>query len=200
MTVFLIGGKKFCLAGGGCAKSPNELNGKINRLSDKIGKVLVSSDGLTQEALHNAGVAVAEHEGVGGGLQVGGVHVDLLDVDVGDGVELVHEQDEVTHVNVVAHAVNNEEEVTPVLGGFDSQWCGQGFVLLIILLNLILGLCCLLFWLLFLGLLLLVFLRIFLGLLFLVFLLFLWLLLLGLFVLGFCCRFGFQSFRLLDFL
>ena len=122
-------------------------------------------------------------------------------------MELVHEQDEVTHVNVVAHAVNDEEEVTPVLGGLDSQGGGQGFVLLIILFDLIFGLCCLLFRLFFLGLLFLVFLCIFLGLFFLFFLLFFrlffllffWLLLLGLFILGFCCRFGFQSFRFLRF-
>ena len=121
-------------------------------------------------------------------------------------MQLVHEQDEVTHVNVVAHAVNDEEEVAPVLGGLDSQGGGQRFVLLIILFDLIFGLCCLLFRLFFLGLLFLVFLRIFLGLFFLVFLLFfrlvflLFFWLLGLFVLGFCCRFGFQSFRFLDLL
>ena len=112
-------------------------------------------------------------------------------------MELVHEHDKVTHVDVVAHAVDDEEEVTPVLGGLDSQGRGQRFILLVILLELIFGLCCLLFRLVFLGLLVLVLLSIFLGLIFLLFLLFFRLLLFGLFVLGFGCRFGFQSFRLL---
>ena len=112
-------------------------------------------------------------------------------------MELVHEHDKIAHVDVVAHAVDDEEEVTPVLGGLDSQGRGQRFVLLIILLELIFGLCCLLFRLVFLGLLFLVLLSIFLGLIFLLFLLFFRLLLFGLFVLGFGCRFGFQSFRLL---
>ena len=118
---------------------------------------------LTEQALHDSGVAVAEHKGVGGGLQVRGVNIDLLDVDVGDGVELVHEHDEVTHVDVVAHAVNDEEEVTPILGRLNGQGCRQRFVLLIILFELIFGLCCLLFRLVFLGLLFLVLLSIFLG-------------------------------------
>ena len=112
-------------------------------------------------------------------------------------MELVHEHDEVTHVDVVAHAVNDEEEVTPILGRLDGQGCRQRFVLLIILFELIFGLCCLLFRLVFLGLLFLVLLSIFLGFFFLLFLLFFRLLLFGLFVLGFSCRFGFQSFRLL---
>merc|ERR1719443_253319 len=54
-------------------------------------------------------------------------------------MKFCHEQDEVTHVNVVAEAVNDEKEVTPVLRGLDSKWGWLRFILLIILLLLFLG-------------------------------------------------------------
>ena len=112
-------------------------------------------------------------------------------------MQLVHEQDEVTSIDVVAHAVDDEEEVTPVLGGLDGQGCGLGLILLIILFGLILGLRCLLLGLLFLWLLFLVLLSFFLGLFFFLLFLFFRLLFLRLLILGFCCRFCFKSLRLL---
>ena len=90
---------------------------------------------LTQELLHDPGVSVGEHEGVGGGLQVGGVHIDLLDVNVRDGVDLSHEQDEVAHVDVVAEAVDDEEEVAPVLCRLHSQRSWLHLLLLVLLLH-----------------------------------------------------------------
>lgn len=69
---------------------------------------------------------------VGGGVQEGDVHIHFLVLESGDGVDLGHEEDEVAGVNVVAEAVNDEEEVGPVLG-----WAGdQGGQDLFLLLNL----------------------------------------------------------------
>ena len=91
---------------------------------------------LTQQSLQDASLSVAEDQGVGACLQVGGVNVHLLGVNVGDGwVELVHEEDEVAHVDVVAEAVDDEEEVAPVLSWLHTEWSGLLVILLIILLQ-----------------------------------------------------------------
>ena len=72
-----------------------------------------------------------DDEGVGGGVQVGHVHVHLLVLQAGDWVDLGHEEDQVAGVNVVAQAVDDEEEVGPVLGGAGHQGGGDHLLLLL---------------------------------------------------------------------
>ena len=138
-------------------------------------------------------MCVAEDQGVGGGLQVGGVGRHALGVDAGEGVQLGHEQDEVAHVDVVAQAVQDEEEVAPVLCGLHCQRCRLLLLSLVLFLLLVFGFDCLrcFFWFL-----ILVLLSLFLWFLFLLLLVFLGFLFLCFFVFGFSSRFGFQGFSL----
>ena len=147
----------------------------------------------TEESLHDAGVCVGEDESVGGGLQVGGVGRHALGVDAGEGVQLRHEQDEVAHVDVVAQAVQDEEEVAPVLCRLHCQRGRLLLVSLVLFLLLVFGFDCFrsFFWFL-----IFVLLSLFLWFLFLLLLVFLGFLFLCFFVFGFSSRFGFQSFSL----
>ena len=88
---------------------------------------------LTQKLLHDPGVSEGEHEGVGGGLQVRGVGIDLLDVNIRDGVDLSHEQDKVARIDVVAETVDDEEEVAPVLCRLHGEGSWLQLLLLILL-------------------------------------------------------------------
>ena len=77
---------------------------------------------------------MGDDEGVGGGVQVGHIHADLLRLKSGHGVDLGHEEDDVAHVDVVAQTVEDEEEVGPILSGARIQWGGGlGFDLLLFL-------------------------------------------------------------------
>ena len=51
------------------------------------------------------------NEGVGAGVKVGDVNIDLLVLNTRHGTDLGHEENQITHVNVVAETVNDEEEV-----------------------------------------------------------------------------------------
>ena len=108
-------------------------------------------------------------------------------------MQLRHEQDEVAHVDVVAQAVQDEEEVAPVLCRLHCQRGRLLLVSLVLFLLLVFGFDCLrcFFWFL-----ILVLLSLFLWFLFLLLLVFLGFLFLCFFVFGFCSRFGFQSFSL----
>ena len=119
----------------------------LDNLSWQVGNTdLQQSNNLTEQSLHDASLSVTEDQSVGPSLKVGGVNIDLLSVNVRQGgMELGHEQDKVTHVNVVAEAVNNEEKVAPVLSRFDAQWSGLRFFFLIILLHQVFGFSFLLF-------------------------------------------------------
>ena len=63
-------------------------------------------------------------QGVGAGVEEGHVNIHLLVFDPRHRSDLGHEKDEVAHVNVVAEAVNYEEEVRPVLCWPGTEWCG----------------------------------------------------------------------------
>ena len=76
---------------------------------------------------------MGDDESVGGGVQVGNIHVDLLVLQSGHGADLGHEEDDVAHVDVVAQAVEDEEQVGPVLSGARIQWGGLGFHFLLFL-------------------------------------------------------------------
>jgi len=76
---------------------------------------------------------VGHDESVGGGVQVGNINVDLLVLQSGHGADLGNEEDDVAHVDVVAEAVEDEEQVGPVLSGARIQWGGLGFDLLLFL-------------------------------------------------------------------
>merc|ERR1719317_1643713 len=71
-----------------------------------------------KKAFHDSCICVGEDQGVGGGVHVGGGNIHLLVLDARDRVDLGEEEDEVTHVDVVAQCVNDEEEVRPVLDWF----------------------------------------------------------------------------------
>ena len=60
---------------------------------------------------------MGENKSVGGGVQVGNVNVHLLVLQSGHRADLGHEEDDVAHVDVVAQAVEDEEQVGPVLSG-----------------------------------------------------------------------------------
>ena len=136
---------------------------------------------------------MGDDEGVGGGVEVGHVHIDLLVLDAGHGADLGHEEDEVAHVDVVAQAVQDEEEVAPVLCRLHCQRGRLLLVSLVLFLLLVFGFDCFrsFFWFL-----IFVLLSLFLWFLFLLLLVFLGFLFLCFFVFGFCSRFGFQSFSL----
>ena len=63
-------------------------------------------------------------QGVGAGVEEGHVNIHLFVFDPRHRSDLGHEEDEVAHVNVVAEAVNYEEEVRPVLCWPGTEWCG----------------------------------------------------------------------------
>ena len=62
-------------------------------------------------------------QGVGAGVEVGHVHVDLLVLDPRHRRDLRHEENEVARVNSVGQAVNDEEEVGPILRGPGAERC-----------------------------------------------------------------------------
>ena len=80
---------------------------------------------------------MGDDEGVGGRVQVGHLHTDLLGLQARDGVDLGHEEDDVAHVDVVAQTVEDEEQVGPVLHGTIDQRGRHGFVLLFLFFRLL---------------------------------------------------------------
>ena len=88
---------------------------------------------FTKEILENTTISVGHDQGVGAGVKVGHIYADLLVLQSGDGTHLGHEEDEVTHVNVVAQSVDDEKEVRPVLSRAAAQWSGDSFFFLFLL-------------------------------------------------------------------
>ena len=136
---------------------------------------------------------MGDNESVGAGVQIGNVDVDLLILQARHGADLGHEENDVAHVDVVAQAVQDEEEVAPVLCRLHCQRGRLLLVSLVLFLLMVFGFDCLrcFFWFL-----IFVLLSLFLWFLFLLLLVFLGFLFLCFFVFGFCSRFGFQSFSL----
>ena len=92
---------------------------------------------FTKDTLNDSSIGGGHNQGVGAGVEVGHVHADLLVLKPGDGTHLGHEEDKVTHVNVVAQTVNDEKEVRPVLSRPAAQWSGDSFFFLFFLLRLL---------------------------------------------------------------
>ena len=94
-------------------------------------------DVFTKDTLNDSSIGGGHNQGVGAGVEVGHVHADLLVLKPGDGTHLGHEEDKVTHINVVAQTVNDEKEVRPVLSRPAAQWSGDSFFFLFFLLRLL---------------------------------------------------------------
>ena len=103
----------------------NVVNENINFIAFSKTKKII-----TQQILENSGLSVGDDESVGGGVQVGQLHADLLVLQPGHGADLSHEEDDVAHVDVVAQAIEDEEQVGPVLHGTIDQRSRHGFFLL----------------------------------------------------------------------
>lgn len=89
---------------------------------------------FTKEILENTTISVGHDQGVGAGVEVGHVHVDLLVLDPRHWRDLSHEEDEVASVDGEGQAVNNEEEVGPILSGPGTERCGLCLSLLLLVL------------------------------------------------------------------
>ena len=70
---------------------------------------------FTEDTLNYSRIGGGHNQGVGAGVEIGHVHVNFLVLDPRHGCDLGHEENEVACVDGEGQAVNDEEEVRPVL-------------------------------------------------------------------------------------